>query len=106
ARVRAVSCGVTPNTSVTFGLSLTSGTCWRFVRNVTRAPGHFVRIARSKGVVSRTSPIALNRTTNTSGERKMLYGPGGASRRGREPHVPHPLFGGAGVRRGDDRARR
>ena len=66
-----------PNTSVTFGLSLTSGTYCRLVSNVTRAPGHFVRMARSSGVVSRMSPIELNRTTRMSGERKMLYGTAG-----------------------------
>ena len=69
---RTVSCGAMPNASVTFGLSLTSDTYCRLVRNVTRAPGHLVRMARSSGVVSRMSPIEPNRTTRMSGERKML----------------------------------
>src|SRR5215207_3827899 len=72
ATLRIRCCGPIPNASVTFGLSLTSETYWRLVSTVTRAPGHLVRIARRRGVVSRMSPIELNRTTRMSGDRKEL----------------------------------
>ena len=67
ATVPIPSPGSMPITSLTCGLWLTSGANCALVSTVIRAPGCAARRVRSRGVVSRMSPMALKRTTRMSG---------------------------------------